>query len=67
MENVLNSDKDHPEILVTFIDAVMKGRLGGDRLTESDMEASISSMLDMLRYLAVRRDGCVWLCAHVFS
>ena len=53
MENVLNSDKDHPEILATYIDSVMKVRLGTDKLTDDQVESYAGSAVEILRYLAV--------------
>ena len=53
MENVLNSDKDHPEILATYIDCVMKARLGTDKLTEGQVDSYAAAAVEILRYLAV--------------
>ncbi len=54
MESVLNSDKDHAEIIATYVDSVLKGRIGKDKLAESDMDTALAGVLNLLQYMAVR-------------
>jgi hypothetical protein len=55
LESVLNSDRDHAEMIATFVDSALRGRIGTDKVDEAQIEAAVTGVLGLLRYLAVRR------------
>jgi cullin 1 len=69
METVLNMDGDHAEILATYVDNVLKGRMGTDKLTEAQIEVALTSIVALLRYLAdkdlFREHYCIMLAKRM--
>lgn len=56
MEKVLNKDEAHPELIATYMDSLAKGKHGKDTISEDDIIDFGNTALELLRYIAVRRD-----------
>lgn len=52
LETVVNSDSDHPEMLATYMDAALSGRLG--KLGEKEVEDTCLAALSTVVYMAAR-------------
>jgi hypothetical protein len=59
MERVLNKDELHPEMIATYVDAVLRGKRGKDNINEDDIISICSITLEMLRYVAVGFATCL--------
>lgn len=53
MEKVLNSDRENPEIIATFLDHTLQGKGVKEKLNDAAISSTVEETLGLIRYVVV--------------